>query len=144
MVISNETYFLTEYVAWLTSSLIHGGISLSLHCELNNWHNNNYFKCVIGARQSVDSGIQEHPRKLEKRRSQSERLHREAVLKYALEGMFMDLGINFTLMPRHSSYEDIGLVEGKLFSSMDEIISVVRNYASIAVRVRWFEQHHCT
>ena len=96
----------------LTSSFIHGGISLSLQCDLNNWTNNNYFKCVLGARQSVDSGMQEHPRMPEKRRRQSERLHREAVLKYAFVGMFMDLGINFTLMPRHSRYEDISLVTG--------------------------------
>ena len=87
--------------------------------------------------------MQQHPRSMERRRSHTERLHGEAVLKYALEGIFIDLGLNITMMQRHNSFETISNVDGRVFSSVDKIISVLTNYLRFAVRARWFEQHHC-
>ena len=134
--VSSETYFLTEYVANLTSSFIHGGISLNLQCELSNCCNKNYLKCVVGASRIVGTEEQQHPRSLERRKSHNERLHRQAVLKYALEGLFIDLGVNMTMIPRHKTYESISIVEGCVFASVDKIASVVTNYAMFAIRVR--------
>ena len=53
MGISSETYFLTEYVSRLSTALLHGGVSISTQCEINNWSHHNYDKPILGSKRAT-------------------------------------------------------------------------------------------
>ena len=53
MGVSSETFFLTDYVSILSTALLHGGVSISTQCEINNWHNHNYDKSILGSKRAT-------------------------------------------------------------------------------------------
>ena len=62
MGVSAETYFLTEYVSRLSTALLHGGVSISTQCEVNNWYNHNYDKSILGSRRATARDTKLHER----------------------------------------------------------------------------------
>ena len=125
----------------MSTSLLHGGCSIKMTCDSNNWHNNKYKKSLLGTRSASSLTSNLHGRNVEARAAHSERLHLEAVFAFSIEDLCHDLNIEITKLPRHRTFESISNSNGLQFSRVDKMIEELNELLSFSVKVRWVEEH---